>query len=132
MKILAALLLKHPCLDTRTGVSIKVPNEPFMELTIESIGCGEGGRPALSICHYGEQNGDLMRDPEMCFEYERTASGFVFHPYYWHNDYVGVVREGREPAQVAAHWAFARQWDANLKSQGFLREIEAGKEVVNG
>jgi len=24
--------------------------------------------PALSIAHRGEQNGDLMRDPEMIFE----------------------------------------------------------------
>jgi hypothetical protein len=26
------------------------------------------GLPALSVCHYGEQNGDPMRDPEMYFE----------------------------------------------------------------
>ena len=29
---------------------------------------GPTGLPAISIAHYGEQNGDLMRDPEMCFE----------------------------------------------------------------
>jgi hypothetical protein len=29
---------------------------------------GPCGSPAISIAHYGEQNGDLMRDPEMCFE----------------------------------------------------------------
>ena len=28
------------------------------------------GLPALSIAHYGEQNGDAMRDPEMLFELE--------------------------------------------------------------
>ena len=29
---------------------------------------GPLGLPGLSVAHYGEQNGDLMRDPEMCFE----------------------------------------------------------------
>jgi hypothetical protein len=24
------------------------------------------GLPAISVAHYGQQNGDLMRDPEMC------------------------------------------------------------------
>ena len=26
------------------------------------------GLPGLSVAHYGVQNGDEMRDPEMCFE----------------------------------------------------------------
>jgi hypothetical protein len=29
---------------------------------------GPLGAQAISVAHYGEQNGDLMRDPEMCFE----------------------------------------------------------------
>jgi hypothetical protein len=29
---------------------------------------GPVGLRCLSVAHYGEQNGDLMRDPEMCFE----------------------------------------------------------------
>jgi hypothetical protein len=40
-----------------------------IEATDESGPCG---LPALSIAHYGEQNGDLMRDPEMCFELGMT------------------------------------------------------------
>jgi hypothetical protein len=40
-----------------------------MALVIEATDeSGPGGLPALSVCHYGEQNGDAMRDPEMCFE----------------------------------------------------------------
>jgi hypothetical protein len=39
---------------------------------------GPGGLPAISVAHYGEQNGDLMRDPEMCFELGScTMSGSV-------------------------------------------------------
>ncbi len=40
-----------------------------MELVIEGMDeSGPMGLPAISVCHYGEQNGDPMRDPEMCFE----------------------------------------------------------------
>lgn len=34
---------------------------------------GPLGLPAISVAHYGEQNGDLMRDPEMCFELSRPV-----------------------------------------------------------
>jgi hypothetical protein len=44
-------------------------NPPYMALVIEATDeSGPCGLPAISVCHYGEQNGDLMRDPEMCFE----------------------------------------------------------------
>jgi hypothetical protein len=33
----------------------------------------------LSVAHYGEQNGDLMRDPEMCFEFG-LAGGAHLNP----------------------------------------------------
>ncbi len=40
---------------------------------------GPNGLPAISVAHYGEQNGDLMRDPEMVFEargvWRRNESG---------------------------------------------------------
>jgi hypothetical protein len=40
-----------------------------MPLVIEATDeSGPLGLPAISVCHYGEQNGDAMRDPEMSFE----------------------------------------------------------------
>jgi hypothetical protein len=40
-----------------------------MELVIEAMDeSGPMGLPSISVAHYGEQNGDAMRDPEMCFE----------------------------------------------------------------
>ena len=51
------------------GLYLKIDNLPYMELVIEAVDeSGPMGLPALSVAHYGEQNGDLMRDPEMCFE----------------------------------------------------------------
>ena len=62
-----------------------------IEATDESGPCG---LPAISICHYGEQNGDLMRDPEMCFELG-LANGPHLNAFYYRNDYVG--RRAVEP-----------------------------------
>ncbi len=52
----------------RPNLYLKIENAPYMVLVVEAIGTGPMGLPALSVAHYGEQNGDLMRDPEMCFE----------------------------------------------------------------
>jgi hypothetical protein len=89
---------------------------------------GPLGLPAISIAHYGEQNGDLMRDPEMCFELAKpVGSAIIFDPYYWRNDYVGVEQFSR--AIVRGHYValsqlheqherFAAAWDRNLDLQG--------------
>jgi hypothetical protein len=58
---------------------LRIENPPFMPLVIEAVDeSGPCGLPALSVAHYGEQNGDLMRDPEMCFELGYAAG--VCHP----------------------------------------------------
>ncbi len=63
------------------GLSLKVENLPYMALVIEAMDeSGPMRLPALPVCHYGEQNGDLMRDPEMCFELGLT--GAHLNPFY--------------------------------------------------
>ncbi len=48
---------------------ISVENEPWMRLVIEVLPeRGPDGHIVVSVAHYGEQNGDAMRDPEMLFE----------------------------------------------------------------
>jgi hypothetical protein len=55
--------------DFRPTLYLKIENPPYMALVIEATPePGPTGLPAISIAHYGEQNGDLVRDPEMCFE----------------------------------------------------------------
>jgi len=67
----------------RPNLYLKVENPPYLELVIEAVDeSGPCGLPALSIAHYGIQNGDAMRDPEMCFEL-RLAGGAHLNPYYW-------------------------------------------------
>jgi hypothetical protein len=49
----------------RPTLYLKIENPPYMTLVIEATPePGPMGLPALSVAHYGEQNGDLMRDPE--------------------------------------------------------------------
>jgi hypothetical protein len=51
---------------------------------------GPNGLPAISVAHYGQQNGDLMRDPEMIFEAEESGEQMNLVPFYWRNDYAGI------------------------------------------
>lgn len=113
----------------RHSLYLKIPNPPYMELVIEAVDeSGPLGLPAVSVCHYGEQNGDAMRDPEMCFELG-FAGGAHLIPYSWRNDYVAVdqvsraIVNGRYVALLQLqeqHEKFARTWDNNLRLQGFL------------
>ena len=41
--------------------AIRIYSGSFMPLAIEDIGMDPEGRRQISLCHYGEQNGDLMR-----------------------------------------------------------------------
>jgi len=48
---------------------ISIENEPWMRLVIEVLPeRGPDGHTFVSVAHYGEQNSDAMRDPEMSFE----------------------------------------------------------------
>ena len=114
----------------QAGFHIRIQNEPWMTLVIEDTQeRGPNGLPAISVAHYGEQNGDLMRDPEMIFEAEESGEQMNLVPYYWRNDYAGIEQysASTEDGQTLVnaklrreHIAFAGTWDANLRAQGFL------------
>ncbi len=79
----------------RPGLYLKIDNQPYLPLVIEAVDeSGPMGLPALSVAHYSEQNGDLMRDPEMCFELGFN-DGPELNPYFYRNDYVGVEQWSR-------------------------------------
>ena len=112
----------------RPNLYLKIENPPYMELVIEATDeSGPCGLPSLSVAHYGEQNGDLMRDPEMCFELG-FAGGTHLNSFYWRNDYAGIeqwsrfIREGSYCYHTqlhAQHERFAKTWDNNLRQKGF-------------
>jgi hypothetical protein len=104
----------------RPALYLKIENPPYMALVIEATPePGPCGLPSISIAHYGEQNGDLMRDPEMCFELSKPPlCGLELASFYFRN------RDGENyvclPGLYEQHEQFARQWDKNLRAQGFL------------
>jgi hypothetical protein len=110
------------------GLHLKINNPPYMELVIEAVDeSGPMGLPAISVAHCGLQNGDLMRDPEMCFELG-FAGGAHLDPFYWRNDYVAVEQGSRNIIRDnyvylvqlhEQHVSFAKTWDNNLRVQGF-------------
>ena len=105
----------------------KLKNEPYMALSVEWIG-GESDYRLLSICHYGEQNGDLMRDPDMVlrvYDAMEQVEALSFR-----NDYVGVYQVVY-PAPDVVHLGLKRElnrfletWLKNLKDQGFCYPME--------
>src|SRR5579884_1516050 len=114
----------------RPSLYLRIENPPYMALVIEATPePGPLGLPAISVAHYGEQNGDLMRDPEMCFEFLKLKTGqHDLDPFYWRSDYRAVEQWSRHI--VKGHYAvsldlhrmhrlFAEVWDENLRSQGF-------------
>jgi hypothetical protein len=122
----------------RSDLYLRIENSPYMALVIEATPePGPLGVPAISVAHYGEQNGDLMRDPEMCFELSNPLRlGWILSPFYFRNDYMGVeqysrTREGENyvfvPGLLREHESFARTWDKNIRTQGFVEAFERSR-----
>ena len=117
------------------GLYLKIENPPYMALVIEATDeSGPCGLPSISVAHYGEQNGDLMRDPEMCFELGRA----YLDPFYLRNDYLGVEQWSRlidgtnyviHSELHRQHDQFAKQWDNNLRLQGFAQAFERQRQI---
>lgn len=113
----------------RDDLYLRIENPPYLRLVIEATPePGPQGFRALSVAHYAEQNGDLMRDPEMMLEIEDAASGLSLNPYYWRNDYLGVEQSSRTnlggayhvlPELHAEHCGFALDWDRVIAMQGY-------------
>lgn len=129
MKTILKIIEEASGLATFTWTRIE--NPPFKPLVIESLGeRGPNGHRALSIAHYGEQNGDAMRDPEICAEVVVENGATKLWPYYFRNDYAGVEHWNcrREadgsmtclPRQTRDLESFMEMWDTNLRDQGFL------------
>jgi len=119
----------HKLLGSNQAVKLTV--DGYMPLSIEDIGLSAEGHRLISICHYGEQNGDLMRDPDMVFQFHEYDEVKVAEPISFRNDYMGIHQEvyryndegkathvnTRLKAELKS---FSRTWFRNLKDQGFL------------
>ncbi len=127
-----------------TGKALRIESEGFMTLHIECIGVSPhgAGMVLVSVAHYGEQNGDLMRDPDMVFDVNTSDDPAIgwesgeWRPVSFRNDFVGLfqealfVEDGKvmvRPRLVKELKSFARVWDRNIKEQGFVTAATTAK-----
>ena len=108
---------------------ISIDNELWMRLVIEVLPeRGTDGHIVVSVAHYGEQNSDPMRDPEMLFEVVEEGGGQSgFWPFYFRNDYAAVEQWSRRrdgagnlhclPRLTRDLEQFAEMWDRNLRGR---------------
>ena len=121
--------------------AVRIAVSGYMPLSVEEIGSSGDGYRLVSLCHYGEQNGDLMRDPDIVFLFHKLPDGMAAEPVSFRNDYLGIVQEvyrydetGRRTHVVASLRQdlkeFAESWFANLKDQGFFAST-AVREILS-
>jgi len=93
----------------------------MMDLSVEAH---PGNR--ISLAHYGEQNGDLMADPDMMVIIDREAQAAFGET--WQNDYVGVYHDIYfRPGvvnlmRVDELTSFLLDWTKNLIDGGWVKE----------
>jgi len=105
--------------------SVKIDNKPgqYMALHVERIGANRLGA-VYSFAHYYEQNGDLMRDPDVTMLFIEAA-GQLF-PLSYRQDGLGIDREYVEFTETG--WkiykhaqadlaVFCGNWAQNIKHQ---------------
>jgi hypothetical protein len=113
-------------------ISIQV--EGFMPLSIEQIGVGPRGGVLLSVMHWFEQNGDLMRDPDVVVEvFPQTGTWLALS---YRQDSVGLMQEvaigsdlSEKQKRAGERLArdiqkFLKQWDRNIGEQGFVEAAQ--------
>lgn len=131
------------------STTIRITVAGLMPLAIEDIGTSGEGRRLVSLCHYGKQNGDLMRDPDIVFMFHDVPppSGVrgidhvaAAEPVSFRNDYIGVCQEVYlyDDAGKRTHVReslkrqlkdFSASWFRNLEQQGFFGQA-AVREVL--
>ncbi len=121
--------------------AVRITVRGYLPLSVEEIGTSRDGHRLVSLCQYGEQNGDLMRDCDLVFMVADLPDGAVAEPVSFRNDYLGIVQEvyrhdetGKRTHVVASLKQdlkeFARAWFAVLREQGFFAST-AVREILS-
>ena len=126
-------------LSNARAVRILVPG--YLPLSVEEIVTSRDGHRLVSLCQYGEQNGDLMRDCDLVFLVTDRSDGAAAEPVSFRNDYLGLSQEvyrydetGRRTHVVSSVKQdlkeFAQAWFAVLREQGFFAST-AVREILS-
>lgn len=94
----------------------------FMPIVVEKLGENKHGT-IYSLTHYGEQNGDAMKDPDMTF----LVRPYGIMPMSFQQDYIPIYQVSAEvgedgylrykPKLLNEHVTFANMWLRNIKAQ---------------
>jgi hypothetical protein len=114
-----------------SDTAVRIIVDGYMPLSIEDIGHSPDGFRQISLCHYGEQNGDLMRDPDIVYVLRESDGRLLAEPVSFQNDYLGLYQEvctyngeGKRthvnPRLQRELVSFSLMWLRNLKHQGFF------------
>lgn len=108
----------------------KFTSNGYMDLTIEKLWYDDPfGNPVYSICHWGEMNGDAMRDPEITFGVNKDKGEIL--PLSFENSYLAYYREvffennGKwlcNRKELSGTDDFLNTWLKNIQEQGFTPE----------
>lgn len=145
MRNLTAIIAENGGFEALKNQHIKLESSVFMPLCIENVdglfeiqSVLQGDVFAtISVAHYGEQNGDAMRDPEVCFHVmvDKTSGHPLYLPIYYRNDYVGVEERIKEFTAAAlirmrSLCGFTNMWDSNIMDQGFVGQPNVARGVA--
>jgi len=126
--------------ETSCKLDENAPGSAIMALCIEQIGGNKYGK-LYSFAHYYEQNGDLMRDPDIVMlrsvNPDALTGKHQFFPISYRQDGLGMDREYVVFAEDGNGWridkhqqadlaVFCGQWAKNIIDQQHINRIENG------
>lgn len=133
--LIEQLAQQHDVDFSQGGTHLRLLNEGFMPLSVETI-----GKNTVAVGHTTTQNGDVMYDPEIVFvtnwQHVLSRSGKIITtwlPVEMTQDFLGIHRfelvvfENEERTKMRCRFQqqretaqFANQWARNLHAQGWL------------
>lgn len=118
--------------------AVRITVSGYLSLSVEDIGTSDDGTRLVSLCHYREQNGDLMRDPDMVFLLYDLPDGAAAEPISFRNDSLGMEVWESHGAGSRTHEFphpkldladLAQTWFTTLHEQGFF-EPSARRDIL--
>jgi hypothetical protein len=110
-----ALRTIHDVWAMEPGTMTKFASPGMMDLVIERLTDEEA-----SLSHYGEQNGDLMADPDMVLEL--AAGGSWVRAVTFRNDYFGYdrnYRDGQDRRGQRLANEYLSSWLGSIRAEGY-------------
>ncbi len=106
-------------------ISLTVPGH--MPLSVKYVGTGPRGGTLISVTHHYEQNGGLIRDPELVVEVIPPVGWWL--PISFRQDHLRICQEAvvlqgdrliTHSRLVDSLRAYMAEWDRNIGEQGFV------------